>query len=289
MIKSMTGFGKAHADFTDKTITVEIRSLNSKQFDLNLRVPSIYREKDVEVRGEVQRQMERGKIDLSIYIEYRNEKPTASFNREIIAEYHQQLIKIADEIGENKLGLLPLLINLPESIKQDKKELNESEWKETVKVIHEALKNLNKFRSDEGNSLEAEFKKRIHEIEIRLQKIESIDQNRIENIKKRIRNNLQEFIPIEKIDANRFEQELIYYLEKLDVTEEKVRLKTHLNYFLATLHEPSCGRKLNFISQEIGREINTIGSKANDAEIQVLVVEMKDELERIKEQSLNIL
>lgn len=289
MIKSMTGFGKAHADFADKSITVEVRSLNSKQLDLNLRLPAIYREKEVDVRGEIQRHLERGKIDLSIYVEYRNERPAASFNQQIILEYHHQLKKIANEIGENNEGLLPLLVNLPESIKQEKKELNESEWSETVKVIHEALNKLNKFRIDEGTSLENEFKKRIREIEIRIQKIESIDQNRIETIKKRIRKNLQEFIPVEKIDANRFEQELIYYLEKLDITEEKVRLKTHLNYFLATLNEASCGRKLNFISQEIGREINTIGSKANDADIQVLVVEMKDELERIKEQSLNIL
>jgi uncharacterized protein (TIGR00255 family) len=289
MIQSMTGFGKASAEFSDKTITVEVRSLNSKQFDLNLRMPSILREKEIDLRTEVQRMMERGKIDLSVSFEYRTEKPAAVINKAVVKEYHRQLNEIAAETGEPQQNFLSLILTLPEALRQEKKDLNEEEWNETRKVCLHAIEKLVDFRKTEGQSLENDLRKRITEIGDLLEKIEGLDRQRIEHIRNKIKTSFAELFPPEKIDANRFEQELIFYLEKMDITEEKVRLKTHLDYFFKTMKEPTCGRKLNFISQEIGREINTIGSKANDASIQKLVVQMKDELERIKEQSLNIL
>ncbi len=286
---SMTGFGKASEDFGDKTITVEIKSLNSKQFDLNLRLSSFYREKEMELRSEMQKLLDRGKVDLNINVEYRAENPSAVINEPVAKAYGEQIKKLATDLNEKSFDLIGTVMRLPDVFKQERRELSEDEWKQVWKTIEKAIARLNEFRKTEGASLENEFKKRIAIISQLLSETEKLDMARIQNIRDRIKNNLAEVIPIDKIDQNRFEQELIFYIEKLDITEEKVRLKTHLDYFLKTMSEPACGRKLNFISQEIGREINTIGSKANDAPIQKLVVQMKDELERIKEQSMNVL
>jgi uncharacterized protein (TIGR00255 family) len=289
MIKSMTGFGKAVEEFPDKTITVEVRSLNSKQMDLSLRLASSYREKELELRAEVTRLLERGKIDLSVYVEYRTEQAAVQINKELAKVYYGKLKSLADEINESNTSLFDQVLKMPDVVKGDKKEFNEQEWSQAKSVINKAIEAMQRFRDDEGKSLETVFSANIKHIASCLEEIEKLDKPRVDSIRERIHKNLHEFVPAENIDKNRFEQELIYYLEKIDITEEKVRLKTHLDYFISTMKEPSCGRKLNFISQEIGREINTIGSKANDAPIQKLVVQMKDELEKIKEQSMNVL
>lgn len=285
----MTGFGKAVEEFPDKTISVEVRSLNSKQMDLSLRLSSSYREKELELRADITRLLERGKVDLSVHVEYRTEQSAVQINTELAKVYHTKLKSLASEIRENNISLFDQVLKMPDVIKSDKKDFNEEEWEQVKKVITKAIASIQRFRDDEGKSLEAVFNANISQIANCLAEIEKLDKPRVNNIRERIHKNLHEFVPAENIDKNRFEQELIYYLEKIDITEEKVRLKTHLDYFIATMKEPSCGRKLNFISQEIGREINTIGSKANDAPIQKLVVQMKDELEKIKEQSMNVL
>jgi len=289
MIKSMTGFGKATKEFTDKTVNVEIRSLNSKGMDLSLRLSSIYREFELELRNDISKKLERGKIDLSIFVESKNQETPVDINTDLAKAYHKKLKDLANDLNENSDSLLSQIIKLPDVLKSERKEANENEWKEIKTVIEVAIQGLNKFRDDEGKSIEKDFTERLNIIMDCLEKIKELDKLRIENIKKRIKGNITEVIGTEKIDINRFEQELIYYVEKLDINEEKVRLKTHCDYFLKTMKDPSSGRKLNFITQEIGREINTIGSKANDAEIQKLVVLMKDELEKIKEQSNNVL
>ncbi|MBN8693087.1 MAG: YicC family protein [Bacteroidetes bacterium] len=289
MIKSMTGFGKATKEFTDKTVNVEIRSLNSKGMDLSLRLSSIYREFELELRNDISKKLERGKIDLSIFVESKNQETPVDINTDLAKAYHKKLKDLANDLNENSDSLLSQIIKLPDVLKSERKEANENEWKEIKTVIEVAIEGLNKFRDDEGKSIEKDFTERLNIIMDCLEKIKELDKLRIENIKKRIKGNITEVIGTEKIDINRFEQELIYYVEKLDINEEKVRLKTHCDYFLKTMKDPSSGRKLNFITQEIGREINTIGSKANDAEIQKLVVLMKDELEKIKEQSNNVL
>lgn len=289
MIKSMTGFGKATKEFSDKTVNVEIRSLNSKGVDLSLRLSSMYREFELELRNDISKKLERGKIDLSIFVESKNQETPVDINIDLAKEYHKKLKALAGELNENSHDLLSQILKLPDVLKSERKEANENEWKEIKSVIDLAIEGLNKFRDDEGKSIEKDFNERIKIISDCLEKIKELDKLRIENIKKRIKGNITEIIGSDKIDINRFEQELIYYVEKLDINEEKVRLKTHCDYFIKTMKEPSGGRKLNFITQEIGREINTIGSKANDAEIQKLVVLMKDELEKIKEQTSNVL
>lgn len=289
MLKSMTGFGKASKEFADKTISVEIRSLNSKNVDLSLRLSSMYREYETELRNEVAKQLERGKIDLSVYVESKTEEAPVEINIPLAKEYHKKIKALAVELNEPVSDILQQVLKMPDVLKAERKEPDESEWKEIKAVITKAIDDLNRFRNDEGRSIEADFKTRISGIEDCLEKIKELDATRIKAIRERINGNLNEIIGADKIDKNRFEQELIYYIEKLDINEEKVRLKTHLDYFLKTMQEPAGGRKLNFIAQEIGREINTIGSKANDAGIQKLVVVMKDELEKIKEQTNNVL
>jgi uncharacterized protein (TIGR00255 family) len=289
MIKSMTGFGKAVEEFPDKTITVEVRSLNSKQMDLNLRLSSSYREKELELRADVTRLLERGKVDLSVHVEYRTEQSGVTINNELAKIYYAKLKSLAAEVNEKDASLFDQVLKMPDVIKGERKEFDEKEWNQVKNVVTKAIASMQQFRDDEGKSLDASFQANLKQIDECLVKIENLDAGRIASIRERIQKNLNEFVPAENIDKNRFEQELIYYLEKIDISEEKVRLKTHLDYFRATMKEPSCGRKLNFISQEIGREINTIGSKANDASIQKLVVQMKDELEKIKEQSMNVL
>jgi uncharacterized protein (TIGR00255 family) len=287
----MTGFGKALVEVAGKKISVEIRSLNSKQLDLNLRIPYIYKEKELELRSEISKQAERGKIDVSIYIESAQDTAPAAINKALAKFYYGELKSLSEELKETNQNLLPLVMKMPEVMRAEKEivELDESEWKEIKRVTDVALEAFQKFRNDEGRTLEKEFRSRIAIIASLLLEVVSLDGLRITTIKERIRTNLLETIDKDKIDQNRFEQELIYYIEKLDITEEKLRLKTHLDYFIATMEEPAAGRKLGFITQEIGREINTIGSKANDSGIQRLVVQMKDELEKIKEQLLNVL
>ena len=289
MIKSMTGYGKATSELPGKKITVEIRSLNSKQFDLNLRLAYLYREKEVEIRNEIAKQIERGKIDFSIYVETSGEVHSVSINKPLAKNYYRELKAFAKEIKDTHTHLLPLIVKMPDIWKSEKLELDEKEWKHVKATSIEALKAFNKFRMDEGKTLDKEFALRINNIKTLLAAVEKDDPQRIKNIRDRVLKNINEFVEKEKIDQNRFEQEMIYYLEKIDVAEEKLRLKTHCEYFLKTLQEESAGRKLGFITQEIGREINTLGSKANDATIQKIVVQMKDELEKIKEQLLNVL
>ncbi len=289
MIKSMTGFGKFTKEFSDKTISVEIRSLNSKNADISLRLSSVYRAYELDLRNELTKQLERGKIDLSVYVESKQVDTPVDINTDLAKAYYQKLKALSTELGESGNDLMKEVIKMPEVMKTERKEAEEHVWKEIMVCIAEAIKQMSSFREKEGRSIEADFRNRILIIQESLLKIIDLDPKRIAKIKERIRTNLNEFIGADKIDNNRFEQELIYYIEKLDINEEKVRLQQHIEHFLNTMQENSGGRKLNFIAQEIGREINTIGSKANDADIQKLVVVMKDELEKIKEQTNNVL
>lgn len=289
MIKSMTGFGKASQELSDKTINIEIRSLNSKSADISLRLSSGLRNYELELRNEISKQLERGKIDLSIFIESKKAEMPVEINVELAKAYHKQLKNLALELNEPIANALQQVLKFPDVLKNERKETDENEWKLIKHCLNSALEELNNFRDIEGLSLKKDFEIRISKINTCLEEIKTLDLIRINAIKNRIRNNIEEVIGKSNLDENRFEQELIYYIEKLDINEEKVRLKTHLDYFIETCNEKSAGRKLNFISQEIGREINTIGSKANDAQIQKLVVLMKDELEKIKEQANNVL
>jgi uncharacterized protein (TIGR00255 family) len=289
MIRSMTGFGKATTEYSNKAINVEIRSLNSKGADISLRMSSSLRNYELDLRNDLSRQLERGKIDLSIYVESKEAETPVEINTAVAKAYHAQLKKLAQDLGEPLNDPVRHIIKLPDVLKSERKEADENEWKEIKKCIDLAIVQLNKFREKEGESLRIDFTERLSKIGAYLDEVKKLDLNRITAIKRRIKNNLQEILGKDKYDENRLEQELIYYIEKLDINEEKVRLKTHLDYFVTTMVEDSAGRKLNFIAQEIGREINTIGSKANDAGIQKFVVMMKDELEKIKEQTNNVL
>jgi uncharacterized protein (TIGR00255 family) len=289
MLKSMTGFGKATKEFEKRTVNVEIRSLNSKGMDLSLRLSNSYRENELELRSEITRLLERGKVDLSIYVESKTVETPVEINSDLAKEYQRKIKQLATDLNEPANDVLYQILKMPDVLKSERREPDENEWKEIKTVITEAVDALNKFRLQEGKSIEKDFSDHLGVIQTCLDKIIDLDKSRIAGIKDRIKGNLNEVIGADKIDNNRFEQELIYYIEKLDINEEKVRLKTHLDYFLTTMKEPSGGRKLNFIAQEIGREINTIGSKANHAEMQKLVVLMKDELEKIKEQTSNVL
>lgn len=289
MIKSMTGFGKASAESKDNLITIEIRSLNSKGADVSLRLSSALRNYEAELRNEISKLLERGKIDLSIYLESKKVITPTEINVTLAKAYHDQLRNLAIELNEPLHDPIAQILRLPDVMKTERKESDEEEWKVIKTAVMEAVKELNAFRDKEGLSLKTDLEQRLKNIENSLNEIAKLDVNRLENLKQRIKTNITEAIGKNNIDQNRFEQELIYYIEKLDINEEKVRLKTHLDYFIETCAENSPGRKLNFIAQEIGREINTIGSKANDAPIQKLVVLMKDELEKIKEQVNNVL
>ncbi len=291
MIKSMTGFGKSVTEISGKKITVEIRSLNSKSLDLNLRIPYLYKEKELELRSELSKQIERGKLDVTVFTESTQETSPVVINKNLAKKYYQEIKALANELDTDTRDFLSLVLKMPEVLKPEKEiaELDKNEWGVVKDTINKAIEAFQEFREDEGKILQKEFEKRIETIEDLLKEVVSNDSKRIKNIRSRIERNLDELFENEKIDKNRLEQELIYYIEKLDITEEKLRLKTHLDYFLKTMKEPSGGRKLGFIAQEIGREINTIGSKANDANIQQFVVQMKDELEKIKEQLLNVL
>lgn len=286
MIQSMTGFGKSSLQLPTKKITVEIKSLNSKGLDLNVRMPSVYREMELSLRNQISQQLERGKIDFSLYIEVTGEETSTKVNAPIVRAYIAQMRDILPEADATEL--MKMAVRMPDALKTERDEIDENEWAEIQKVITEALVNINQFRKDEGESLENEFKTRIANIRQLMNDAVSYDAERVETVKGRLRTALEELQA--NVDENRFEQELIFYLEKYDITEEKVRLGNHLDYFIETLNgKEANGRKLGFITQEMGREINTMGSKSNHSEMQKLVVMMKDELEKIKEQVLNVL
>jgi uncharacterized protein (TIGR00255 family) len=286
MMQSMTGFGKAVLQLPTKKISVEIKSLNSKNLDLNVRIPSNYKEKEFALRTQIAEQAQRGKIDFSIYLEVTAEETTSKINAPIVKAYIAQMQNIIPDADSTEL--MKMAVRMPDALKTDRDEIDENEWQKVQQTINEAIENFRNFRASEGKVLQQEFVNRIENIRNLMHKTLSFDKERVETIKTRLRDALSDIK--ENIDENRFEQELIYYLEKYDITEEKVRLENHLNYFLQTMNtESSTGRKLGFITQEIGREINTMGSKSNHSEMQKLVVQMKDELEKIKEQVLNVL
>jgi len=285
MIQSMTGYGKAVVELPQKKVTVEIKTLNSKNLDLNVRVPSFYREKELGVRSKLSRQMVRGKIDFSIFVESTGNETTTVINKEVVNNYIDQLRKIAVTSPENTLEIA---MRLPDALKTEREELDEDQWIEIDKTIDEAILKVKKFRADEGNVLKQDFTNRIKAIQQLSEEVVKLDEERLMNVRERLDKAITELK--QTVDENRFEQELVYYLEKLDITEEKVRLNNHLDYFLQELNsDVSNGKKLGFISQEIGREVNTTGSKSNFAPMQKVVVQMKDELEKIKEQLLNVL
>lgn len=290
MIKSMTGFGKATGEHASKNITVEIKSLNSKSFDLSVRMPNVFKEKDIELRSGLSKELERGKVDFLLYFESVNVAKKCSINQELAKAYFDELQILSNNIQQTNVDYVGTIMKMPDILESEHHETDESEWATAKGIIEEALKEFNKFRSDEGRSLQGELTNRVNNIQNYLAEIENMDASRIDNVKGRLNKSIAEFVESDKVDRNRFEQELIYYIEKIDITEEKVRLRTHCDYFISTMNEnTNNGKKLGFITQEIGREINTIGSKANDASMQKLVVQMKDELEKIKEQSLNVL
>jgi uncharacterized protein (TIGR00255 family) len=286
MIQSMTGFGKATLQLPTKKITAEVKSLNSKGLDLNTRMPSVFREMELGLRNKISQRLERGKVDFSLYVEVTGEETTSKINVPIVKSYINQMKVLISNADETEL--LKMAVRMPDALKTEREEIDENEWKQIQTVIDEALENIANFRKDEGASLEKEFQLRIANINNLMNEAVSYDAERVETVKTRLRTALDELKV--NVDENRFEQELIFYLEKYDITEEKVRLGNHLNYFLETLNGMEAnGRKLGFITQEMGREINTMGSKSNHTEMQKLVVMMKDELEKIKEQVLNVL
>jgi uncharacterized protein (TIGR00255 family) len=294
MIKSMTGYGKAMAEIGDRKLSIEVKSLNSKQLDLALKLPSMFRDKEVEVRNLISQKLERGKVDMFISTEFTGEISGVSINLELAKKYHNELKVLQLELKEDcPEGLLSLIIKMPDVIQSAKDEPNENDWLLVRAGIENALALVEEFRSGEGKILGEDLRKRIELILQYVLEVEPFEQQRINDIReKMIRDfaNYKADFNGSAPDQNRFEQEMIYYLERLDITEEKIRLKKHCEYFLDTMDEvASQGKKLGFITQEIGREINTLGSKANQADIQKLVVQMKDELEKIKEQLMNIL
>ncbi|WP_378180418.1 YicC/YloC family endoribonuclease [Aquimarina sp. SS2-1] len=286
MIKSMTGFGKSILQLPTKKITIEVKSLNSKNLDLNARIPSQYREKELEMRKTIAKALERGKVDFSLYVEVTAEENSTKINEDIVKDYIKQLESIYN--SEDKLEMMKMAVRMPDALKTERAEVDEKEFEAIKGGLKEALEAIESYRLDEGKALEKDFVTRIENIGDLLEKVIAIDPERIELVRERLHKAVSELK--EQVDENRFEQELVYYLEKFDITEEKVRLANHLEYFTTTLNsKDSNGKKLGFITQEIGREINTIGSKSNYASMQQLVVQMKDELEKIKEQLLNIL
>jgi len=287
----MTGFGKAICEFGNKKIVVEVKSLNSKQLDVSTRISGLYREKDIEIRNELSQKLERGKIDLSLYVDNSGKESVTQINQSVIESYYEQIKALSDKLGiDVPANWFDVLLRLPDTMKTETVELDENEWLEIRKTMTTALEQLTLFRIQEGKSLETVFNDKITHIGQLLEETAPFEAERVEKIKARLEENLQALSDKIDIDKNRLEQELIFYIEKLDVNEEKVRLRNHLNYFMETMqHEKSPGKKLGFIAQEIGREINTLGSKANNSEMQKIVVLMKDDLEQIKEQVLNVL
>ncbi|WP_420592676.1 YicC/YloC family endoribonuclease [Robiginitalea biformata] len=285
MIHSMTGFGKHVIQSPGKKITVELKSLNSKNLDINARVPQAYREKELVFRNRIARELERGKVDFSLYVELTGDQPSAEINGAIVKKYMEQLGELAEGDSQN---FLAMALRLPDALRTEREEIDPEEFAAIEAALQQALIALKEFRRDEGKALENDFRQRIEAILSHLDAVDKRDTDRLAAVRERLQRAVAEIL--ENVDENRFEQELIYYLEKYDITEEKVRLAKHLEYFRQSLDSAdSNGKKLGFICQEIGREINTIGSKANDAPMQRIVVQMKDELEKVKEQILNVL
>lgn len=289
MIKSMTGFGKAIGELQERKVTVEIKSLNSKQMDLSVRMPNIYKEYEMPLRNYLNNTLERGKVDFLLYTESINGETSNSINQSVVESYYKQICNSAEKLGvEVPKDWFTTLLRMPDVMKYEVQEVDSEEWSEVQKIVEEAVAKLNDFRKQEGQMLEELFKTKIANIKNLLISVDQFDADRIEKIRTRITESM-ESLNVD-YDKNRLEQELIYYIEKLDVNEEKSRLNNHLKYFIETLKNGAGqGKKLGFITQEIGREINTLGSKANNAEMQQIVVQMKDELEQIKEQVLNVL
>ena len=284
----MTGYGKSVLQLPTKKVTIEIKTLNSKNLDLNVRIPSYYKEKELSVRKKLASGLVRGKIDFSIYVEMTSDETTTVLNKAVVNDYMQQLKNVLFTENDNDVELLKMAVKMPDALKTEREELDENEWSLIETSIEEALKETIKYRTDEAASLEDDFKLRILNIRKYLDEVNALDEERLSNVRERLQKAIDD-LKVE-IDQNRFEQELIYYLEKLDINEEKVRLANHLEYFLQELDsKDSNGKKLGFIIQEIGREINTTGSKANFAPMQKSVIQMKNELEKIKEQILNVL
>ncbi|WP_299113902.1 YicC/YloC family endoribonuclease [uncultured Winogradskyella sp.] len=285
MIQSMTGYGKSVLQLPTKKITIELKSLNSKNLDLNVRMPSMYRAKELDIRKLIAKHLVRGKVDFSLYVEVTGEDTSSKINKTIVREYIKQL---KDVVDGNETELLKMAIRLPDAITTERDDIDENEWKAIQNEINTALEHIKTYREDEGATLKQDFEARIRSLRDLLNQVIKMDPERIDGVRARLEKGIADIK--EKVDENRFEQELVYYIEKFDITEEKVRLDNHLDYFISSLNSAdSNGKKLGFISQEIGREINTIGSKSNYAPMQKLVVQMKDELEKIKEQMLNAL
>jgi len=290
MIKSMTGFGKSATSINQKKISIEIRSLNSKQADISVRIPAVYKEKELELRAKINQHLERGKIEYNLYVEQTTSTPNYQINESLFKNYYHELKRLSDELGEQS-DLIKIVAGMPDVFqKEEKQALDESEWETIMELTIKALQDIDAYRTDEGNTLQKEMELRINNIQQLLNKVELYEKERIITVRERITAHLEEIVNGNQIDKDRLEQELVFYIEKFDVSEEKQRLQSHLDYFMDTMNDKdSQGKKLGFISQEMGREINTLGSKANHSELQKIVVEMKDELEKIKEQILNIL
>ena len=288
----MTGFGKTTVEFRNKKIIIEIKSLNSKQLDLNLRIPNLYKEKEMEIRGLVKERLDRGKVDMVIYFDNAESEKDVVINRSVVTQYFNQMLEISEQLGvdTDKSALLQTVMRFPDTLQVKAEELDGEEWNALHVGVENALEEMNRFRLQEGAALIKDITHRIALIQELSAQVPAFEKRRVEVIRQKLQEKINEWTDVKNIDQNRLEQEIIYYLEKLDITEEKVRLANHCKYFLETVEkEEAPGRKIGFIAQEIGREINTMGSKANDHDIQKLVVKMKDELEKIKEQSLNVL
>lgn len=286
MIQSMTGYGKSVIQLPTKKISIEIKSLNSKNLDLNTRMPSMYREKELGIRKRIASKLIRGKVDFSLYIETTGEETSTQINTTLVKQYIEQLKAVVNNADDTEY--LKMAVRMPDALTTEREEIDEQEWHEISNTIDLSLEKIIEYRLDEGITLETDFIGRIKSISNLLDEVITMDPDRIDGVRERLTKGISDIK--EKVDDNRFEQELVYYIEKFDITEEKVRLENHLEYFQKALQsEDSNGKKLGFISQEMGREINTIGSKSNYAPMQKLVVQMKDELEKIKEQLLNVL
>lgn len=290
MVRSMTGYGNAKGLVGNQNVTVEIRSLNSKFLELNLRMPMQFRDRELELRSDLSKQLERGKADLSISFESNELAKRSSVNKEIFNAYYEELSALGKEYHLSDVNLLDCILKLPAVMNAERQESDEEQWKELKVVINAALDRFNAFRDNEGAALSKDITMRVDTISNCIPQLEEFETKRVEGVRSKISKAINELIEQTSIDRNRFEQELIYYIEKLDISEEKVRLRSHCEYFVQTIANPEAnGKKLGFITQEIGREINTIGAKANDAPMQRIVVEMKDELEKLKEQLANVL
>lgn len=287
----MTGFGKAEFETNNKKFTIEIKSLNSKQIDINTRTPALYRAKDIIIRKTLSENLTRGKVDFNIYVENLGDESNSKINEPILISYYKQLKTISSELElKSDHSTLQAAMRLPDVVKTEYETLDETEWGTIYTNILKALTEINEFRTQEGKAMEVDITGNVNSINELLKKIEPFEKQRTEMVRNRLTENLESLKLNGSVDENRFEQELIFYLEKLDINEEKVRLANHCEYFIETANQPvSSGKKLGFISQELGREINTIGSKANETNIQRIVVQMKDHLERVKEQLLNVL